>query len=563
MKIRKLKVENHSILGNIELDFTNEDGTTANSIILAGENGVGKSLILNLLYDIEFYPNYLGIKQKIFYEIEFSNEEVESTIPYLSYNKFPWYSDDFENILYVYIDYNEPDTNKIIKSKIRHKNGEIIEDRYNWVLAATLSSKVYKFIFSDSEINFLSNKISNITSKDIYTIKQTKSKSDPYTSTDTAQLLVDIQTLDALDFNRWAQTNMGNTIDETLMNRRMKRFTNAFNYMFPSKKYKTINNIDNRKEIIFEENGLEMNINQLSSGEKQIVFRGGFLLQDKEALKGALVLIDEPEISLHPNWQLKILSFYKKLFTNDEGEQTSQMFIATHSPFIIHNANRNDDKVIILKKGADGKAMVANEPTFYGWTTEKLVVEAFNITNIFTGSTPLVLLEGETDEKYFNKALDIFGLDKTSIVFAWVGRINERGKAENTGDTALNNAKIFLTANPNLLNNKLVLLYDCDTSKPEETDGLLLTRMLPKINDSFFKKGIENQLVLENEFNKDLYIKEVTKTDEYDVTSNIRTLDKTKLCNYICDSLGLEEQKKVLANLKTVIDKLIAETKDK
>jgi len=54
-----------------------------------------------------------------------------------------------------------------------------------------------------------------------------------------------------------------------------------------------------------------MSISQLSSGEKQIVFRGSFLLKDKESSKGALILIDEPEISLHPNWQLKVLSFFK------------------------------------------------------------------------------------------------------------------------------------------------------------------------------------------------------------------------------------------------------------
>jgi len=48
--------------------------------------------------------------------------------------------------------------------------------------------------------------------------------------------------------------------------------------MFPKKKHRRIENTEGNKEIIFEEGGREMNIEKLSSGEKQIVFRGSFLL---------------------------------------------------------------------------------------------------------------------------------------------------------------------------------------------------------------------------------------------------------------------------------------------
>lgn len=102
---------------------------------------------------------------------------------------------------------------------------------------------------------------------------------------------------------------------------RMKRFINAFHSMFETKRFKAVENINGQITVIFEEYGKEMSIDKLSSGEKQIVFRGGFLLKDKKSLEGAYILIDEPEISLHPKWQLKILPFIKKLFTNDRGRQ--------------------------------------------------------------------------------------------------------------------------------------------------------------------------------------------------------------------------------------------------
>ena len=50
MKIRKIEFKDHPILGDMKLDFTDQDGKVINTIIFAGENGTGKSLILNTIY---------------------------------------------------------------------------------------------------------------------------------------------------------------------------------------------------------------------------------------------------------------------------------------------------------------------------------------------------------------------------------------------------------------------------------------------------------------------------------------------------------------------------------
>lgn len=84
------------------------------------------------------------------------------------------------------------------------------------------------------------------------------------------------------------------------MNERISRFTRAFDKMFDKLRYKRIINKNGKKVILFEKNGKEIPIEALSSGEKQIVYRGCFLLKDVDATKGAFVFIDEPEISLHP-----------------------------------------------------------------------------------------------------------------------------------------------------------------------------------------------------------------------------------------------------------------------
>lgn len=51
-KIRKITFHNHPILGNLFLDFCNPEGKSVDTVILAGENGTGKSTILNAIYTV-------------------------------------------------------------------------------------------------------------------------------------------------------------------------------------------------------------------------------------------------------------------------------------------------------------------------------------------------------------------------------------------------------------------------------------------------------------------------------------------------------------------------------
>ena len=46
MKIRKVKWQNHPVLGDLELDFMKLDGTIYDNIVLIGENGSGKTSVM-------------------------------------------------------------------------------------------------------------------------------------------------------------------------------------------------------------------------------------------------------------------------------------------------------------------------------------------------------------------------------------------------------------------------------------------------------------------------------------------------------------------------------------
>ena len=69
------------------------------------------------------------------------------------------------------------------------------------------------------------------------------------------------------------------------------------------------------ERIVFKKFDKEISIDSLSTGEKQIVFRGAYLLKNQKILNGGIVLIDEPELSMHPLWQEKILDYYRRIYS--------------------------------------------------------------------------------------------------------------------------------------------------------------------------------------------------------------------------------------------------------
>lgn len=82
--------------------------------------------------------------------------------------------------------------------------------------------------------------------------------------------------------------------------------------------------------VILDE-GKSIRPNQLSSGEKQLLLLLYAMMF--EATPGGLVIIDEPEISLHITWQQCIAS----LFLSIGRTRDLQVIMATHSPQVVHD----------------------------------------------------------------------------------------------------------------------------------------------------------------------------------------------------------------------------------
>lgn len=557
MKFRKITFKDHPILGSVSFDFTDASGKTVDTIIIAGENGCGKSLLLSFLntYNPSISAKELGFVLKV--EVEFTEEDLK--IIYQDKIFLSVFAPHFSGNIVTFIhDTTYSDDNSRVE--FNTKDGKTAVGH---AFQLVQNPVIYKTVFSDVEINFTPGNVRYTTSTNLDVDTSVSERSTSSVATEIKQLLVDINELDNEELAKWVDTHRNQPPVEEVLHKRIKRFTKAFDKIFPHKRFVGIDNKDNQKNVIFEEFGRQMDISQLSSGEKQIVFRGGFLLRNLGIINGATVLVDEPELSLHPQWQLKILNFLKGLFIDEKGKQTSQLIVATHSPFILHNDTRANDKVIVMKKNDEGKIEVLDKPEYYNWTVSSAVEEAFNVLPLLVEKNVIVFLEGETDEAYYNKAMEVFGIDSNKIAFKWIGHYigGNKGKAENTGDRALNSAALFFKANPYMIQtSKIYLLYDCDTKKQDEHQGnLYIGAMTKNEHATKYKIGVENLLDLPKDFDYDRFYKSYENADEYGAVNTITSLDKNELARFVT-GLSKEQLVTILKNVKAEIEIVLERT---
>lgn len=511
-KFRSIEFSNHPILGDLKIDFCNQSGQAVDTVIIAGENGNGKSTLLNELYQIASCNPINELK----FDIERDCDNISLSLH--SEKRFGHTS-----------------------FRIRDNKGT------KELFHSSLEDKIYRFkgIFSDVDINFKKTKVEYVRSSTLDSKAESRRSSDDLSQM-TKQLLVDIQTQDDTSLAKWYREGRNGSEPES----KMQRFTRAYEQMFSDLKYAGVETENGKKEVYFTKNGTKISLDELSSGEKQIVYRGCFLLRDVNSLKGAFVFIDEPEISLHPYWQMKIMQYYKGIFTDDKGIQTSQIFVVTHSPFIIHNDNRSNDKVIVLNRDETGKVQVSDKPEYYQCNSIAVVEDAFSVR--LDDTQNVVYLEGRTDEMYFNKAVEVFGYN-VNYQFKWVGYLDSNGQERNTGCKDLSKAAEFLRGRS--LKNKTVCLFDCDTKRERKEANNVLEDVMPyHENNTRFKKGIENSLCLEGIDLEGYYISKVTFGD-YGEKKCIEEFKKMEFCRDICN-LEIEKLKKVLARLEEKIIEL-------
>ena len=95
--------------------------------------------------------------------------------------------------------------------------------------------------------------------------------------------------------------------------------------------HKTISVSDSGKIIVTMRNGTTIPLSKLSSGETQVLILFYVILFHSRA--DGMVIIDEPEISLHVSWQQMLGDYFSDICR----VRKVQMVVSTHSPQVIHD----------------------------------------------------------------------------------------------------------------------------------------------------------------------------------------------------------------------------------
>lgn len=151
-------------------------------------------------------------------------------------------------------------------------------------------------------------------------------------------------------------------------------------------------------EFVMAKDGNQITADKFSSGEREIVH---FLIAMFALnVRSGVIIIDEPELHLHPRWQRMFLA----LFEDAASERHNQFIIATHSPVFV-NANTVSSVIRVFRR-ADGSDLVhlrdAKLPE------DKNLIRMINSQNnerMFFADL-VVLVEGATDRIIFGSILN-------------------------------------------------------------------------------------------------------------------------------------------------------------
>ena len=129
----------------------------------------------------------------------------------------------------------------------------------------------------------------------------------------------------------------------------------------------------NVTNMILYRSGNEIELDDCSSGERHVLFSLIGII--KEINTNSLILIDEPELSLHPEWQIRYISWLSKVFEN---YPSCHFLLASHSHYLVSSLRPEASSLIKMSCNGNGSYsgnMV--DYSTYAWSAESVIYEIF------------------------------------------------------------------------------------------------------------------------------------------------------------------------------------------
>jgi predicted ATPase len=301
MRILSFRQQGVYGLPEIALDFVDRaTGKPRQRTVIAGSNGTGKTTILEMIYSLLKHTPHLYDAVYTSRHTLAHDEEAEITL-----NNLPLPSG--EHFITLSLNANGPHLTS---------SEEIGNTRGNWLSAiqqATAGKRDFpNCVYFPSEGRELRSKAKG------QIIDEPRDYQWVYRFDDSTKWEGSLESfLVAMDYRDLMAQREGRTGNE------FSHFTKLINSFLRDKQ---IDGVDGKFRVRVEAaNGQQFGLEALSSGEKQIVLMLGEI--QRRLRPGGLLLIDEPEIHLHPRWQRLLVRALTELC----GEYDAQMILTTHS----------------------------------------------------------------------------------------------------------------------------------------------------------------------------------------------------------------------------------------
>lgn len=354
MKIKNLSLKNIGPFLDANLDFITDENQNPPVIIITGENGTGKTIVLDAIRGL-LLGRFGGIQRDIIRDNR--NFQIGSII-----------------------NFNDLD-HQIVS--IENKNKRFVVNQGN----KTFDSTGISFANQPQEKNnWIANYWTSKSDNSQYNLSSLKSiEPKLYLDGALSGIQSNVEVLQLITYFDYLKTSdspkekkEGEFLFDTLKKIiKLSLIEGEFKYV-------------ERKTLmpIVSQNGFEVSLDKLSSGNLYLIQRiisllgqmySVYVLNDlkleKMLLTPGLLLIDEAENHLHPKWQKTFLNSILNIFPN------LQIIITTHSPFIVSSVENS--KVFVCKSEKDHSIIVDETDVYSNKPIEEILQsEVFN-TNPF------------------------------------------------------------------------------------------------------------------------------------------------------------------------------------
>lgn len=433
-KITRVKFYDHPVLGNSEINLV--DKGELNNLeyisLIIGQNGTGKSQLLdatatfiNNIY--RFKDNIEAFKSDIPYgiELDFFLNDTTYTLTYKDKFIFSHYGIiDISDIL--------PDNLIINVYTFNDKYPFVdLDDFYNYCGLRTTSNSIFVNVpIEDCFLNLtsiLKNQLKRSVTNDIfnelnlkrkisvnYILKSNKILNDPkFISIKNEYIKTAV--VSQLQIDKFKEITLSTLSKGKLKNYKVQRFIDNNEDVEKVLKFLCSNNkldknntlqfhwednidpVELSENILFFDNidiyiilreiGLfqfdtfnvfrsqYFDFNNVSSGEFHFLSLFSSILSNIK--DNSLIIIDEPEISLHPNWQNKLLHTLSPIFTSFP---RAQVIVASHSHLMVSSLRKSKSSLISMKN-VENQIVIKNLDTIntYGWSAEQILFDVFGM----------------------------------------------------------------------------------------------------------------------------------------------------------------------------------------